>query len=62
MGSESLYEAGSRRRVTIRSRFTVEVIEVTFAEWDHCVEGVRATGRTTVRIPRKTAACYQPVA
>ena len=39
MGSERLHEAGPRRRVTISSPFAVGVYEVTFAEWDACVDG-----------------------
>ncbi len=39
MGSESYYETGPWRRVTISSPFAVGVYEVTVAEWDACVEG-----------------------
>ncbi|MDE0105366.1 MAG: SUMF1/EgtB/PvdO family nonheme iron enzyme [Gemmatimonadota bacterium] len=39
VGSESLYSDGPRRRVTNGSPFAVGKYEVTFAEWDACVEG-----------------------
>ena len=38
MGSDQLYLDGPRRRVTISSPFAVGVYEVTFAEWNACVE------------------------
>lgn len=39
MGSSNLYSDGPMRRVTIRTPFAVGAYEVTFAEWDACVEG-----------------------
>ena len=37
--SERFHDEGPRRRVTIGAPFAVGVYEVTFAEWDACVEG-----------------------
>ena len=40
MGSSDRFDdEGPRRRVTIGAPFAVGVYEVTFAEWDDCVEG-----------------------